>query len=74
MAVRPNEGRPFAAKTIAGKVETSSNSTTLNFIRSRYPRIAPLTRQDYSAFWSMHLRSLSEIIVTLLSTKDLENW
>jgi hypothetical protein len=34
---------------MAGKVETSSSSTTLNFIRSRYPRIATLTSQDYSA-------------------------
>ena len=46
----PNPGKPFAAKTIAGKVETSKSSTTRNFIRSRYPRIALLTRQDYSAF------------------------
>ena len=45
----PKSGRPCAAKTIAGNVETSSNSTTLNFIRSRYPRIATLTGQGYSA-------------------------
>jgi hypothetical protein len=30
-------------------VETSNSSTTRNFIRSRYPRIAMLTGQDYSA-------------------------
>jgi hypothetical protein len=43
----PNSGNPLAAKTIAGNVDTSKSSTTLNFIRSRYPRIALLTRQDY---------------------------
>jgi hypothetical protein len=47
---RPKAGKPFSAKTIAGNVETSRSSTTRNFIRSRYPRIAPLTRQDYAAF------------------------
>ena len=46
---KPKSGNPFAAKTIAGRVETSSSSTTLSFIRSRYPRIATLTGQDYSA-------------------------
>ena len=39
----------FAGTLAAGNVETRSNSTTLNFIRSRYPRIATLTGQDYSA-------------------------
>ena len=33
-AVSPKSGNPCAAKTIAGKVETSSSSTTRNFIRS----------------------------------------
>jgi len=46
---KPKSGKPCAAKTIAGKVETSNSSTTRNFIRSRYPRIAMLTGQDYSA-------------------------
>jgi hypothetical protein len=46
---KPKSGKPRAAKTIAGKVETSNSSTTRNFIRSRYPRIATLTAQDYSA-------------------------
>jgi len=32
---REKFGKPFAAKTIAGKVETSNSSTTRNFIRSR---------------------------------------
>jgi hypothetical protein len=46
---KPKSGNPFAANTIAGNVETSNSSTTLNFIRSRYPRIATLTGQGYSA-------------------------
>jgi hypothetical protein len=66
---KPNSGNPFVAKTIAGKVETSKSSTTLNFIRSRYPRIALLTRQDYPAFRSTPPRPLTGTIVTLLSTK-----
>jgi hypothetical protein len=33
--VKENEGRPLAAKTMAGKVETRSSSTTRSFIRSR---------------------------------------
>ena len=65
----PKSGNPSAAKTIAGNVETSRSSTTRNFIRSRYPRIALLTRQDYSAFRSTPPRPLTGIIVTLLSTK-----
>jgi hypothetical protein len=48
-ATNPKSGKPFAAKTMAGRVETSKSSTTLNFIRSRYPRMAFLTCQDYSA-------------------------
>jgi hypothetical protein len=66
---KPKSGSPSAAKTIAGNVETRRSSTTRNFIRSRYPCIALLTRQDYSAFRSTPPRPLSGIIVTLLSTK-----
>ena len=33
--VNENEGRPLAAKTMAGKVETRSSSTTRSFIKSR---------------------------------------
>jgi hypothetical protein len=33
--VNLSEGSPSLAKTIAGKVVTRSNSTTLNFINSR---------------------------------------
>jgi hypothetical protein len=40
----------LAARTIAGKVVTSNNSTTLNFIRSKYPRMALLTSLGYPAF------------------------
>jgi hypothetical protein len=58
--------------TIAGNVETSKSSTTRNFIRSRYPRIALLTRQDYPAFWSTPPRPLTAIIVTLLSTETAD--
>jgi hypothetical protein len=47
--VRPNGGSPLFAKTIAGRVEIKSNSTTRSFIRSRYPRIVELTWKDYSA-------------------------
>ena len=56
---KPKSGKPFAAKTIAGKVDTNNSSTTRNFIRSRYPRIATLTSQDYSAFYFSLHRSLS---------------
>jgi hypothetical protein len=48
--VNPKSGSPLAARAIAGKVVTSNNSTTLNFIRSKYPRIALLTYLGYSAF------------------------
>ena len=68
----PNSGNPLAAKTIAGNVETSKSSTTRNFIRSRYPRIALLTRQDYPAFRSTPPRPLTGIIVTLLSTETAD--
>jgi hypothetical protein len=34
-ATSENDGRPLAAKIIAGKVETRSSSTTRSFIRSR---------------------------------------
>ena len=34
-AVNENDGRPLEAKTIAGRVETRSSSTTRSFIRSR---------------------------------------
>jgi hypothetical protein len=34
-ATRENDGRPLAAKIMAGKVETRSSSTTRSFIRSR---------------------------------------
>jgi hypothetical protein len=34
-AASENDGRPFAAKTMAGNVETRSSSTTRSFIRSR---------------------------------------
>jgi len=67
--VKPNLGRPLAAKTIAGRVDTSNSSTTRNFIRSRYPRIATLTTQDYSAFELMAYPVLLKVIVILLSTK-----
>jgi hypothetical protein len=33
--VNENDGSPWAAKTMAGKVETRSSSTTRSFIRSR---------------------------------------
>jgi hypothetical protein len=59
----------LAAKTIAGKVETSKSSTTRNFIRSRYPRIVLLTRQDYPAFGVTPPRPLTGKIVTLLSKR-----
>jgi hypothetical protein len=68
----PNSGNPLAAKTIAGNVDTSKSSTTLNFIRSRYPRIALLTRQDYPAFRSTPPRPLTGILVTLLSTETAD--
>ena len=32
--VNPKLGKPFSAKTMAGKVETNRSSTTLSFIRS----------------------------------------
>jgi hypothetical protein len=68
----PNSGNPLAAKTIAGNVETSKSSTTRNFIRSIYPRIALLTRQDYSAFRTTPPRPLTGILVTLLSTETVD--
>jgi hypothetical protein len=68
----PNSGNPLAAKTMAGNVDTSKSSTTLNFIRSRYPRIVLLTRQDYPAFRSTPPRPLTGTIVTLLSTETAD--
>lgn len=69
--VSPKPGNPLAAKTMAGKVDTSNNSTTLNFIRSRYPRIVALTGKDYSAFQAVALRALTGLLVTFISTKGL---
>ena len=33
-ATNPNEGRPFSARTMAGRVVMMSSSTTRNFMRS----------------------------------------
>ena len=58
-ATNEKEGRPLAAKTMAGRVETRSSSTTRSFIRSRYPRMAVLTDLDYSASSCSVLRFFS---------------
>jgi hypothetical protein len=58
--VRPNGGSPLFAKTIAGRVEIKSSSTTRSFIRSTYPRMVELIRKDYSAKLSGALRLFSD--------------
>ena len=69
IATKVKEGRPLAAKTMAGRVVTRSSSTTRSFIRSRYPRAAMFTRQDYSANAARVHSSFSAKGVTLQLTK-----
>ena len=47
VATNEKDGKPLAARTMAGRVETNRSSTTRSFIRSTYPRTMLFTAPDY---------------------------
>jgi cystathionine gamma-synthase len=77
-AVTTNPGSLPCAKTSAGTVVTSNNSTTRNFIKSKYPRpcsaaVNVLTVIDYSGKKSMPHRILKGMSNTVHLTKGADS-
>ena len=51
VATNEKDGSPLAARTIAGRVETKSSSTTRSFIKCMYPRTTLFMAIDYLPMW-----------------------